>query len=109
MGGRERRANGHRGWKPGHRRQTPDPNGRSWWEHMLRPQRSSPWSEQRSPLSSSRSPERSSRLQPRLLRWMEAPPVFFSPTSSPCSAARGYRETVQFQEILDVAKKIIII
>lgn len=76
MGGRERRANGQRGWKPGHRRQTPDPNGRSWWEHMLRPQRSSLRSQQRSPLSSARSPERSSRLQPRLLRWMEAPPVF---------------------------------
>lgn len=30
----------------------------------------------RSPPPAARSPERSSRLQPRLLRWMEAPPIF---------------------------------
>ncbi|XP_056360273.1 uncharacterized protein LOC130259694 [Oenanthe melanoleuca] len=56
MGGRQRRANGQRGWKPGHRRQSPDPDGRSWWEHMLRPQRSSLRRQQRSPLPAARSP-----------------------------------------------------
>lgn len=41
MGGRERRANrGTEAGKAGHRRQSADPDGRSWWEHMLRPQRS---------------------------------------------------------------------
>lgn len=80
MGSQERQASGHQGWKPGHRQETPDPDARSWWEHMLRPQRSSLRRGRqangvlRAPPACS--PELSSRLQSRLLRWMEAPPVF---------------------------------
>lgn len=105
MGGRERRANGYRGWKPGHRRQTPDPDGRSWWEHMLRPQRSSLWSEQRSPLSSRSLAGAFQPAAAAVVKVDGSAASIFSPTSSPCSAARGYGETVQFQEMPDVAKK----
>lgn len=85
MGGRERRASGLRGWKPGHRRKTPDPDGRSWWEHMLRPQRSS----LRRPLRSSGSPELSNRLQPRLFNVDGSASSVLSPISPPRSGLRG--------------------
>lgn len=104
MGGRERGASRHRGWKAGHRREIPDPSDRSWWEHMLRPQRSSlRWGWRANGVlcaPPARSPEPSSRLQP-WVRWMEAPPVF-SPL--PHLLVRGYREAVQFQKVPDVAR-----
>lgn len=94
MGGQEQRASGHRGWKPGHRQATPDPDARSWWEHMLQPQRSSLRRGRRangvlrSPPA--RLPKLSSRLQPRLFKVDESVSSIFSPTSAPRSAARGY-------------------